>query len=98
MPVRALLLLVAALALCAVTPWSLIVPGPSAWAISQPQSWQGGAEAALLLALLALLQGVSAQRWRLPARLEDFPTIALSSTGIRRRPRRGTAPYETFSH
>lgn len=65
MPVRALLLLVAALALCAVVAWGLIVPGPFDWAISQPQSWQGGAEAALLLAGLALLQRVSARRWRL---------------------------------
>lgn len=65
MPVRALLLLVAALALCAVVAWGLIVPGPFDWAISQPQSWQGGAEAALLLAGLALLQRVSAVRWRL---------------------------------
>lgn len=68
-PVRALLLLVSALALCAAVAWNLIVAGPFDWAISQPQSWQGGTEAALLLAGLALLQRVPARRWRLAGTL-----------------------------
>ncbi len=62
--IRVVLGLVVALLLCAVVAWGLIVPGPFDWAIVQPQTWQGGIEAALLLAGLALLQRVSTMRWR----------------------------------
>jgi len=62
--IRRVLVLGLAFVLCAVVAWGLIVPGPFDWAIAQPQSWQGGIEAALLIAGLALLQRVTAMRWR----------------------------------
>jgi hypothetical protein len=55
--------------LCAFVGWQLVVPGPLGWAVSQPAAWQGGLEAAALLAGLALAQCLATPRARLLASL-----------------------------
>ncbi len=56
--------MVSAAAFVAVPAWQLVVPGPFAWAIAQPFTWQGGIEALLLV--LAVGAGLSLdRRWSL---------------------------------
>lgn len=61
--------LVFAVVLCAVVAWQLLVPGPFDFAVADASGWQGGLEAAALLAGLALLQHLDSPRRRLLASL-----------------------------
>ncbi len=56
----AVVVFVSALLMNLVPAWELLVHGPFAWHIAQPQSWQGGIEALLLCAFVA--GGFLAQR------------------------------------
>lgn len=49
-------LLVTGIACITITGWELIVPGPFDWHIAQPQFWQGGIEALVLIGLLGAAQ------------------------------------------
>lgn len=63
--------------LCTVVGWQLLVPGPFDWAVTRPAAWQGGLEAAALLAGLALAQ-------RLAPRARLIVSVAIAAVFLRR--------------
>jgi hypothetical protein len=58
-------LTVAATACIGVVSWQLLTYDPFAWAIEQPQTWQGGIDSICLVILLALAAALRNTRWRL---------------------------------
>ena len=61
---RSLLLLASAVAFCAIAAWQLAAAGPFGASLGEPQTLQGGLEAALLIGLMAGCARLRDPRWR----------------------------------